>query len=218
MSTTWPCGPELRDKEHRPSQLSVLSALTLAQRTGFSLGFFFQLFSHGVGACVHVFVLLWPHVLSPWDTGWLRGFVAFNGSLGQRCHTGYSTSDNRRPILLWRDLRLNQQLLRALLPRLHRAAWNSPHTPANAVFTMRTQSSLSRFLSQPLYFCLLSDSCCICFSFCRSHFLLLRFSRLPLFLFFFLSDCLSVVVSVSHIHVRTAFSIPLHLCQTLSAI
>lgn len=41
------------------------------------------------------------HVLSPEDTGWLRGFVVFNGSVGQRFHTGYSTSDHRHPILLW---------------------------------------------------------------------------------------------------------------------
>lgn len=116
-----------------------------------------------VHVCVHVFVSLWLgfdgapgsrsrlHVLSPGDTGWLTSFVAFHGSVGQHFHADNSTSDHRRPILLW-----TERLPYAFLPRLHQpmhATWNSPLTPANA----DSVYSVSLFISASV---LLSDSCC----------------------------------------------------------
>lgn len=181
-----------------------------------------------VCVCVAVTGLRWYsrsrlNVLSPGDTGWLRGFVAFNGSVGQRSFAGCSTSDHGRPILLWiGDPLLNQRLLYTLyldcISQRIQFEMHHTHQPMQSLQCTLNPLCLAFCLYTSVF--LFFSVCSVVFFFLSLTFLLcaLCFSRLPLLLCFFIPDCFSVVVSVSNIHIHTAFSVSLPLCQTLSAI
>lgn len=142
----------------------------------------------------------------PGDTGWLRGFVAFNDSEGPAVP--------HRPFSQWPQkphspLRKPTHLLCTLLPQLHQhTTWNSQqHTSHCSLQDAHSILSVS--------LCYLCVCCCrlshtfascslslVCLCFCFSLFLIVS----------------QQLLSVTNIHVHTAFSIPHRLCQTLSAI
>lgn len=148
----------------------------------------------------------------PWRHGLIKRLCSVLMALRAGGSTRYSTGDHGRPVPLRGNTLPNQQLSCA-----HSYLGCTSRLAQLDILHTRQPMHSSQCTPNPLclafYLCLCTS---VCFSFRLSHSCFM--SLIHLFLFIFISDCFSALVSVSNTQVHTASSISPRLCQALSAI